>query len=347
MRFVRFEVGDAGPHQLPLDRPLVAGHRFVTAVLERQAEAMRAEHDPPATGLEFVACGLFFPLFRSALGLGAPGSARDAVVSRSLWLRPPPPLTGLFSALPVPQSTELYALHGLFLDQFLAALQESHRDGLKTLFVMLARGRPVDESIAFVIGMRAGVEDGVDAWFADSVHRRAEKAPWFFRPSDVEHRLAGLAEVRLVVPGRVGAGTVTLRGLPDVLRSDSERSAVASRMLDELNAILKRTPPLLREAVLGYGEALTALEAGRGAAFRRRLEVAEREFADAMARSRAVSALLDEAEAREDGTATEPAALLHGVASRYAASLRELDPELHAYLDRLEFGQRDGDWLGP
>jgi hypothetical protein len=207
---------------------------------------------------------------------------------------------------------------------------------LRPLLAAHAAGMSGIEALNVTLAPHLRSAEATQVWYETAALDIGRRGGGTATAARVQERLKELESIPMVVPGG-GAFTCVRVPIDEVPRhagtSRPDAQALSATRIG-IYDLLKEAPGLLRPPLMRYLEAIDSLCQGREGAFKRTIRRARNEFAAAVEKQQALTALLDTF--RQENEALEQQLGPYLETSRLArARQRGLDPELHAYLDSL------------
>lgn len=288
----------------------VRAMRILTALLRR--------HDQEHTGAsnrklrrshanDFVAAAICNRLFYDGKGAGGV-YLPDYRMARSQFERGffPSCVTLLEEAVP-PRPYLLFRLYAVHCDVLLRCAEESlaaevFLPRLWTEEMLNNASLPV--AFCRALGLSQYDDDALQRWYTTRAPSIVRLGINTMDREDAEAAVRRLVSVPVLDPAaEMGIRYIPLEELPNKLSDYNLDYNALSAMMRELLNYQNSAPPLLRDAIGQYYQAVAALRDGRTRDFRRQIATAHQSFAAALARQNRTSQLLDEVIANDKNEA--------------------------------------------
>ena len=251
------------------------------------------------------------------------------------------PLADRLLTRPVPPGQpilyQFYSMHCALLVDCIRSGQFPGEAACRRILELEAHGRDTLAAVEFVLRPGYGEGENLQSWY-ERAARDAMRGQ--FDPSPVDDIVRRVEECTTVdsVSMSAGADRITrmpIEELPGRLADYRLDTKAVGRAYEGMFALVQEAPVLLRDSLVAQMNALGLLAKGKTRAFARAMPAARQDFAAAVARQRAMEALLDRMQGEYSLPSEQLATYLH-IVGRADLGARSLDPALHKLLDAAE-----------
>jgi len=233
---------------------------------------------------------------------------------------------------------ELFSLNCHLLVTVLTHATRQDRDGIGKVVQLVFAGRSAYDALTFVFREYFAEGETLQSWYERRAVDLARAGRESLAIAQVEARLRELSTVRMVLPGIVSGDSAqggTLDELPELLKDYEGAPGLLAKLQSDVYELARDAPPLLGDALLDYVKAFQMLDQGKRRHYLKQLKLAEHVFAARVVLQQRIQDYVDDIETElVPGQAIFPYYFEALRDSR--RSLRQVAPDLHAYLDSLE-----------